>query len=157
MRVQQFLRDKGIVFDVLTHEPTYSAQRMAEAVHVCGDNVAKAVLLKVDDHFVLAVLPATFQVHLEMACEALEAHRVELASEQDLKQVFCDCEFGAALPFGSQYGLQTLVDASLTEDTEIVFEGNAHREAISMRYRDYEELEQPQVAVFSFHTCAVRA
>jgi Ala-tRNA(Pro) deacylase len=153
MRVQQFLSERGIPFDVIKHEPTFSAQRMAEAVHVPGDNVAKTVLLKADDHFVLAVLPATFQVYLEMAQEALSAHVVELAGEEDLRRIFPDCELGALPPFGSQYGLQTLVDASLTEDDQIVFEGNDRREAIQIAYRDYEELEQPQVAVFSYHTC----
>lgn len=153
MKVQQFLDERGIAFEVLTHEPTFSAQRMAQAVHVCGDNVAKTVLLKADGQFVLAVLPATHQIHLEMAREALAAHLVELAPENELVSVFPDCERGALPPFGSQYGLETLVDASLAEDDEIVFEGNAHREAFRMKYRQYEDLENPQVAVFAYHTC----
>jgi Ala-tRNA(Pro) deacylase len=153
VKVQQFLNERGVAFEELTHEPTYSAQRMAQAVHVCGDNVAKTVLLKADGQFVLAVLPATHQIHLEMARDALAAYLVELADEGELAMIFPDCELGALPPFGSQYGLETLVDASLAEDDEIVFEGNAHREAFRMKYREYENLENPQVAVFAYHTC----
>lgn len=154
MKVQQFLDQQGVSFEVLPHEPTYSAQRMAQAVHVPGDNVAKTVLLKADGQFILAVLPATHQIHLEMARDALAAHTLELASEDELAHVFADCELGALPPFGSQYGLETLVDASLSEDDDIVFEGNAHREAFRMKYRQFEELENPQVAVFAYHTCS---
>lgn len=153
MKVQEFLANRGIAFEVLPHDPTFSAQRMAEAVHVRGDNVAKTVLLKADGKYVLAVLPATHQIYLDMARDALEARSLRLADEQDMAEVFADCEVGAVPPFGSQYGLTTLVDAALTEDDEIVFEGNAHREAIRMKYRHFEELEQPRVAVFSYHVC----
>ncbi|HWC88008.1 MAG TPA: YbaK/EbsC family protein [Pirellulales bacterium] len=153
MKVQQFLDSRGISFEMLPHEPTFSAQRMAQAVHVSGDNVAKTVLLKADGQFVLAVLPATHQIHLEMAREALAAHLLELADEDELAKVFSDCEVGAVPPFGTQYGIETLVDASLAEDDEIVFEGNAHRQAFRMKYRDFEDLENPQVAVFGYHQC----
>lgn len=152
MVVQQFLRERGIEFEVLPHEATYSAQRMAQAVHVCGDNVAKTVLLKADGRFVLAVLPATHHVYLEMARLAVGAAEIRLADEPDFRAVFSDCELGVLPPFGSQYGLPTLVDASLTEDDEIVFDGNGHREAIRVKFRDYEELERPTIAVFSYHT-----
>ncbi|HEY5312435.1 MAG TPA: YbaK/EbsC family protein [Pirellulales bacterium] len=153
MKVQQFLNARGVSFEMLPHEPTFSAQRMAQAVHVSGDNVVKTVLLKADGQFVLAVLPATHQIHLEMAREALAAHLLELAGEDELASVFADCELGAVPPFGTQYGIETLVDASLAEDDEIVFEGNAHRQAFRMKYRDYEDLENPQVAVFAYHQC----
>lgn len=153
MKVQQFLNSRGIAFEMLPHEPTFSAQRMAQAVHVSGENVAKPVLLKADGQFVLAVVPATHQIHLEMAREALAAHHLELASEDELANMFPDCELGALPPFGTQYGVETLVDASLAEDDEIVFEGNAHRNAFRMKYRDYEDLEHPQVAVFAYHQC----
>jgi Ala-tRNA(Pro) deacylase len=153
VKVEQFLDARGISFEMLPHEPTFSAQRMAQAVHVSGESVAKTVLLKADGQFVLAVLPATHQIHLEMAREALAAHLLELASEEELAQVFSDCEVGAVPPFGTQYGVETLVDASLAEDDEIVFEGNAHRQAFRMKYRDYEDLERPQVAVFAYHQC----
>jgi Ala-tRNA(Pro) deacylase len=46
-------------------------------------------------------------------------------------------------------GLKTLVDESLTRDERIVFEGNTLHEAIRMSYRDYADLERPQVADFS--------
>jgi Ala-tRNA(Pro) deacylase len=151
MQVERWLQQQGATFEVLEHEPTFSAQEMAQAVHVSGDNVAKTVLLKADGRFILAVVPATYYIHFELACEALGAQHVELARELDCARVFPDCEIGALPPFGSQYGVETLVDYALTEDDEIVFVGNDHRQSIRMKYRLYAELEQPRVSVFSFH------
>jgi hypothetical protein len=44
------------------------------------------------------------------------------------------------------------VDDPLTHDEQIVIEGNTHEEAIRMKYADFERLEHPQVAAFSYHT-----
>lgn len=156
MQVQHFLRERGVRFEVLPHEPTFSAQRMAHAVHVAGDWVAKCVLLRVDGlsengRYVLAILPATHQIYFDMAREALDAATIELAAERELQRVFRDCESGVVPPFGSQYGIDTLVDSSLTEDDEIVFESNRHRESIRMSFRSFVEVEHPQIALFAYH------
>ena len=60
-----------------------------------------------------------------------------------------DCEIGALPPFGSQYGLKTVVDESLLADEHIVFEGNTHAEAIRMRLDDFRNLEHPLVLPIS--------
>ena len=57
MNVQTFLADGGIDFNLIRHSATYDAQRLAAAVAVKGELVAKTVLLHVDDAMVLAVLP----------------------------------------------------------------------------------------------------
>ena len=43
MNVTQFLSGQGVQYQTLPHRPTFDAQRMAQAVHVKGDNVAKTV------------------------------------------------------------------------------------------------------------------
>ena len=154
MNVRRFLHQRGVAHQMLAHEPTFSAQRMAQCVHVSGDEVAKAVLLKSDGKYVLAVLPATYYVYPELARQALNARNVALATEEECSKIFPDCEVGALPPFGSLYGLQTVIDASLTEDDEIVFEGNTHHEAIRMKFQDFRRLEQPQVATIACHTLA---
>ena len=151
MNIHRFLHQRGISHQMLTHEPTYSAQRMAHAVHVCGDVVAKAVLLKADGHYLLAVLPATYYVYPELARQALRVRSLSLATEEECGRMFPDCEVGALPPFGSLYGLPTIIDTSLTEDEQIVFEGNTHHEAIRMKFDDFFQLEKPQIATLACH------
>ena len=52
-------------------------------------------------------------------------------------------------PFGSRYGLKTIVDSTLAEDEVILFEGNTHHDAIRMKFDDYRRLENPVVASFA--------
>jgi len=150
MNVQQFLQDRHIPFRALAHAPTYDAQHLADVMDVPGREVAKTVLLRADDGFALAVLPATRTVNMAAAAGALGAQHVELASEGECGERFADCELGALPPFGSQYGLRVMMDRSLLEDDEIVFEGNSHREALRMKLKDYQTIEQPLVAEFSY-------
>jgi Ala-tRNA(Pro) deacylase len=151
MNLQKFLTDRSVRYEPLIHEPAYDAQHLAQAVHVSGDDVAKSVLLRVDGEYVLAVCQATHQLDLPKAAAALGAKKVELATELEIQDKFPDCEVGAILPFGSHYGLPTLVDESLTHDDEIVVAGNNLEEAFRIHYADYAELEQPRVAAFTRH------
>jgi Ala-tRNA(Pro) deacylase len=146
MNVQEFLTQRKVPFQALEHRPTYTAQRLAQVVHVPEEEVAKAVLLRADDGYVLTVLPATRGVDLGRVRQLVGAELVELATEPECGDCFPDCELGALPPFGSKYGMRTIVDRSLAEDDEIVFEGNTHHEAVRMKFRDYEQLEQPRVA-----------
>jgi Ala-tRNA(Pro) deacylase len=151
MKVSELLKTRQVKFDVITHPDTYDAQRMAQTLHVPGREVAKTVLLKEPGSatYVVAVLPATRTVDFKRASAMLGGGQLELASEDELSQLCPDCEVGALPPFGSQYGMRTIVDQGLTDDEEIVFEGNSHHEAIRMRFVDFQTVEQPLIGSFA--------
>jgi Ala-tRNA(Pro) deacylase len=151
MNMQHFLSQHDVPFEVMEHPPTYSAQTLAQAVHVTGEEVAKVVLLRVDEDYMLAVLPATCTVDLSLVREIVGADVVELATEAECGQRFSDCELGALPPFGSRYAMKTIVAQSLADHGDIVFEGSNHHEAVRMKYRDFVALEDPLVADFSHH------
>ena len=80
--------------------------------------------------------------------EACGARSVRLAREAEFRPLYSECELGAMPPFGPLYKQPVVVDKSLTLDPEILFNAGSHREAIRMRYRDFEELVKPTVADF---------
>jgi Ala-tRNA(Pro) deacylase len=151
MNISEYLDHRDIAYSKVDHVPAFTAQRLAQVVHCSGEMVAKTVLLKVDDGFVLAVLPATHHVDLLRVQVFLGAHHVDLASEKECGRHFEDCELGAMPPFGSNYGIRTMIDDSLIGEDEIIFAGNKHDEAIRMQMRDFLALEDPIVAAFSHH------
>lgn len=150
MNVRDYLKQKQVPFEVIAHHDTYDAQHLAQSMHVSGRLVAKTVLLRTagEGDFVVAVLPANRTVDLDQASDMLGVDHVELASERDLAQRCPDCEVGVLPPFGREYGMRTVVDATLLEDEEIVFEGNSHHEAIRMKLDDYRKVEEPLVGNF---------
>ena len=148
MKVQEFLRDKHVPFEVMMHSATFDSQHMAHELHVSGHDVAKTVLLRWDDQskYAVAVLPASRRLDLDKAAEALGVTKAELADERELRKKCPDCELGALPPFGSCYGMLTLADKSLGVHDEVVFEANSHEESLRMTYSDYCQVEHPIVA-----------
>ena len=148
MNVTTFLEEHDCRFQHVLHQPTYSAQRLAHELHVSGCEVAKTVLLRSNGkgEYSVAVIPANRKIDFERVSKLLGQDQTELATEGEIAQHFPDCEFGALPPFGSQYGMKTIVDFSLAADDEIVFESNTHHDAIRMRFDEYRKLEHPLIA-----------
>ncbi len=151
MDLSAYLRRKRIPFQTIHHSPAFTAQELAASEHVSGDQVAKTVVVKVDGEFRLLVLPASYVVRMDRLRESLEAEQVELADEEELAQLFPDCELGAMPPMGREYNLETIADEHLSDAEEIIFQSGRHDEAVRMRWSDFERLEQPQLANFAEH------
>jgi Ala-tRNA(Pro) deacylase len=148
-KLKECLDGNKVKYDVLTHPQVYTAQDVAAATHVPGKELAKSVVVKADDRFVLAVLPAPRKVDTEQFQKELGAKEVRMAHESEFASLFPGCELGAMPPFGNLYGVDVYVDRSLTRDEEIVFNAGTHVEAIRMKYRDFERLVKPTVADFA--------
>jgi Ala-tRNA(Pro) deacylase len=148
-KLKQYLDNNNVQYSVLTHERSYTAQDTAAAAHVSGRELAKTVVIKADDRFVLAVLPAPRKVDLKRLQVFLQAADVRMAYEAEFSSLFPECEVGAMPPFGNLYGMQVYVDRSLTRDEEIVFNASTHVDAIRMRYGEFERLVCPVIADFS--------
>ena len=149
MRIRDYLQSQNVWFQSVLHRPAPSASQLARSLHVPGRQVAKAVMVRAGEAFVLAVLPATVMIDLSRLSQALDGAPISLATEDELERVFGDCERGALPPFGRLYGLRTVVDVSLSAGAEIVCVGNNRHEVLRLRYRDYEALESPALARFA--------
>jgi Ala-tRNA(Pro) deacylase len=77
-----------------------------------------------------------------------KAQAAQLASEEDFKDRFPECETGAMPPFGNLYGIEVFADESLAKDKEINFNAGSHRELIRMAWADFENLAKPRVVGF---------
>ncbi len=142
MRVPLFLDEQEVRYSTLLHPPAYTAQRRAKYLHVSGKQLAKSVLLRGQTGYSIAVLPATHQVVLQALKPTMGA-TVRIASDREIAEVFRDCEWGVRSPFGTLYGVKTILDDSFGEDDEIAFESHFHAVTIRMKCRDFESLEKP--------------
>jgi Ala-tRNA(Pro) deacylase len=146
--LKEYLDREHVRYDILPHREAYRAVVLAEVLQTPVREMVKVVILKVDDWFVMTVLPAGWLVDLHRLRDVFMTNHVRLATEQEFKDLFPDCELGAMPPFGPLYGLPVYVDRSLTEDEYIVFEAGTHSEAIRMRYWDFAALVFPVVEEF---------
>jgi Ala-tRNA(Pro) deacylase len=147
--LKSFLDERKIDYATISHTPTYTAQEIAAAAHIPGQNLAKTVMVKLDGRLAMAVLPATFRIDFDRLREATGAKKVELAAEEEFSGRFPGYETGAMPPFGNLFGLDVYVAESLAEDRVIAFNAGTHTDLIKMSYADFERLARPQVVSFS--------
>jgi len=148
-KLKNFLDSHDVKYISISHSPAYSAQTIAEMAHIPGQRLAKTVIVKIDDKFAMAVLPASYRVHLGHFKAALSASHVELATETEVENLFPDCEKGAMPPFGNLYNLDVYVAEQLTEGEEIAFSAGLHTELIKMSYKDFESLVTPKITALT--------
>jgi len=150
MRVIEFLDKSAIRYEVTKHQPAFTAQTMAAVEHEPGKFVAKPVIVKADGKYVMCVLSACHKIDLRALKSQLGAKSVELAAEEDIGEIFPDCELGAEPPFGNLYDLPTVTDKALEKADHITFQAGTHEKAIRMSMDDYRKLVAPKVLEFSY-------
>ena len=148
-KIKDFLDKNHIKYVSLKHSPAYTAQEIAAKSHVSGKEMAKTVIVKINQEPAMAVLPASYKVDFEALSDVTGSDNVTLAGEEEFKNMFPDCEVGAMPPFGNLYDLDVYVAETLSEDEEIVFNAGTHSELIRMTYKDFERLVKPKVLKFS--------
>ena len=147
-RLKEYLDRQGVRYEVLIHREAFTAPEVAHALHVPGKALAKVVIVKAGEPYVMAVLPSTWKVDLKGLTELFGSRQSRLATEEELQRLFEDCDLGAMPPFGNLYGLEVYVDLALAANYEVVFQAGTHSEAVKLRYQDFATLVRPTVAEF---------
>ena len=147
--ISDFLDRHHARYSVLRHPAAYTAQEEAAAAHVPGRAWAKVVVCVADDRPMLAVLPAPRRVDFQRLKDVTHASTLRPAHEHEFKSLYPDCEIGAMPPLGPLYRQEVVVDETLADDEEIVFEAGSHHEAIRMPYAEFERLVRPTVAAIT--------
>lgn len=147
-RLKQFLDENEVGYDVMHHDPAFTAQQLAARLHVPGHEFTKVVVVKLDGSYALVALPAPLRVNFKALAHGVGVKKCQLASEGEFQQLFPDCEVGAMPPFGVLYHLPTYVDQELTANENIVINAGTHAEAIRLRYADFARLARPRVVRF---------
>ncbi|MCH8039632.1 MAG: YbaK/EbsC family protein [Nitrospinae bacterium] len=66
---------------------------MARALQVLGESLAKVIMVKVKDRFVMTVLPSTWKVDLKRLKDVFQTRHARLAPEEEFQGLFPDCDF----------------------------------------------------------------
>jgi Ala-tRNA(Pro) deacylase len=143
-KLKEFLNSRSVKYVSIQHSPAYTAAEIAASAHVSGLDFAKTIIVKIEGAMAMVVLPANRKLVLADLREMLETEQIKLATEEEFKGRFPDCELGAMPPFGNLYDMPVYVAASLAEEPEIAFNAGSHTEAIKLAYEDIEQLVHPK-------------
>ncbi len=129
--VVRVLADHGTEYDLVPHPKSFSSSESATAAHVPEDHIAKGVLLKDRKGYVLAVIPASEWVDLRRL-NGETGRDLNMAPESEVDRLFSDCAPGAVPPLGEAYGLEMVLDDSLSQLSSIYFEGGDHEHLVRL-------------------------
>ena len=137
--LQWYLNARGVSYETLRHPHSRNSEETADAAFIWEDQLAKTVLLEDEQGYLLAVLPASHRVDLKKLEQELH-RKLELADEEELSDLFPDCELGALPPLGRAYGIPTIYDDRLRKLACIYFEGGDHRDLVYMGGSEFIDL-----------------
>jgi Ala-tRNA(Pro) deacylase len=138
-KLREYLETAHVRHDVIEHPRTVTASGSAQAAHVPGDQVAKSVVLRDDGGYVVAVVPSTHRIELDTLRDRL-GRSLDLATEDEISEIFDDCETGAVPAIGAAYGLPVLCDESLAAQPAVLFEAGNHQELVRVDGRAFGAL-----------------
>ncbi len=131
LTLQEYLDDNHVPYDVMRHKRTHCSFDTARASHVPGDRLAKGVVLTREGGFVVAVVPATARVSLD-AIEKMLRCPVDLATEDEICELFPDCDVGAVPAVTDAYAVDAFIDESFDKQPDVYLEGGDHRSLVHM-------------------------
>ena len=135
----QYLTERGVAYDAVVHPYTETASVSAKASHVPADCIAKAVVLKGKDGFMLAVLPASRHIRFGELRELL-GRDLRMANEKEIGTLFADCELGAVPALGGAYGLKVVVDDSVAREPDVYLEAGDHASLLHLSGATFQKL-----------------
>ena len=152
-RLEKYLRERKVKYKLVGHPHSEYSQDTAEKAHIPGDALAKGILVKDADEYLLVVLPADYHIELDSLKKLLEQD-VAMVDEVTLGVVFSDCEVGAVPPIGMAYGIKTIWDpkSSLGALEQVYFEAGDHQNLVRVSGVQFHELmAQAERGEFSHH------
>jgi Ala-tRNA(Pro) deacylase len=139
--LKSYLDEHHVEYDMVHHDHSGSALESAHSAHVPGHQVAKAVVLEDEYGYVVSVLPSTNRLDIKWVRETL-GRDLEMASEDELKSVFQDCETGAVPALSEAYGVDVIWDDQLKSASEIYIEAGDHENLVHLRGESFRKLMQ---------------
>jgi Ala-tRNA(Pro) deacylase len=130
--LRRYLYAENIQYEEIPHELTMSSTRTAEACHISGDRLAKAVVLRRDGDYMLVVMPASHHLRLP------ELRTKPMANEAEINRLFRDCAHGAIPAVGKCYGLETIVDDSIGAQPDIYMEAGDHETLLHLTHAQFD-------------------
>ncbi|OGL53759.1 hypothetical protein A3K55_00855, partial [Candidatus Shapirobacteria bacterium RBG_13_44_7] len=137
------LNQHGIQYQLIKHQPVFTCEQAADVRGTTLHQGAKALLLKTNNYFVLAIMPGDKRLDSKKLKNYLHAKNLRFATPDEVKAQM-GCEIGACYPFGSLINIRMIVDSGLSQNQQISFNPGVHNQSIIMKYSDFKSIVSPE-------------
>jgi prolyl-tRNA editing enzyme YbaK/EbsC (Cys-tRNA(Pro) deacylase) len=148
-RILDLLTRHEVVFKHLNHEETRTSE---DSARVRGEPLAhgaKAIVLKVDDRFLLFVMSAARRLDSGRIRQHFGARKSRFATPEELMSL-TGLVPGSVPPFGAPIlDLPLFVDPSVFDNDRVAFNAGSLTESIILSSEDYRRVANPTVLAFA--------
>lgn len=129
--IEQYLMQHKAAYELLVHPHTGPAYPCLSAAHAPEERVAKAVLLEDEWGLLVALLPSNRNLDLSALNRGLQRN-LAWSTEARTTAVFADCASGVTPVLGPAYGIETVLDESLSAQPDVYFDAGDGQELIHL-------------------------
>lgn len=151
-RIENLLNQHTIHYQLKVHLPAHTSE---ESAFHRGEPLkigAKALVMKTDIGFMMAVLPADRKIDSSRLKQVLNTNNLRFASPEELLEL-TGLMSGAIPPFGSLFNILMIVDKALLEEEYMAFNAGSLEKSIKMKTEDYRAIAKPKLEEFSIKKC----
>lgn len=148
-KITSFLKKNKIKHEVLDHKTVFTAYDLAQTLKRKLNEIAKTLLVKVDNGHVVVVLSAAHQVDFKALRKLLNAKNVEIAGEKVMVKLF-KVKPGALSAFhGSMYKLPVYVDKGVLKAQKVVVQAGSFEQSLHLKTKDFIKAVQGEIVKFA--------
>nr|MDJ0881513.1 YbaK/EbsC family protein [Gammaproteobacteria bacterium] len=123
----------------------------AKSAHIPAEKMVKAVILGDDDGYVMALVSGDHHVKIHNVNKKLHRN-LALVKEDELHDLFADCETGAIPPLGEAYNIPVVIDDDLEHLEDVFIEAGTHSDLLHLSGEDFRKLmKEAKHAQISLH------
>ena len=139
-RLTRYLTEQKIPYQEVEHFHSNSSVGTAITASIALKEIAKAVLLKShEDRKLMAILPADRKISLSALNETLHGS-YQLVKEQEVYQVFSDCNQGAIPPAADAYNINMVCEQELDKLSKVYLEAGDHKTLLCVNQDGFHAL-----------------
>lgn len=157
-KIIKYLEDKKYKYEIIEHKTTYTAWDMAQTEKVKPQEVAKTLVMKADNDYVLALIPSNKNLDKPKLLKIINAwqkknknkiyKKIDFAKEAWMKKSLPG-KVGATPPFSQLLKLAVYMDNALAKVKKIYFGSGEYTISLRIASGQYQKIENPIKGVFS--------
>jgi Ala-tRNA(Pro) deacylase len=157
-KIIKYLEDNKCKYAVIEHKTVFTAWDKAQTEHAKPQEVAKTLVVKTDNDYILALIPSNRKLDKVKLLKIVNAARkkkgvktikkIELAKEAWMKKSLPG-KIGAVPPFGKMLKLDVYVDNLLLKNKKIYIGTGEYTTSFLVSTSQYLKIEEPVKGSFS--------
>lgn len=143
------LAELKVKYKPIVHKTVYTAYDAAATMKAKLNEIPKVLHVVADKkRHIIVVVPADYQVDLPKLKKALQAKKIEFASEPLMKKVF-KIKKGALTAFEGVFaGAEVLVDKAFAKTKKVIANAGTFTDSVEMKTKDFMKATKGKVGKF---------